>query len=285
MGQSLASTAIVWPRLRLEARHGQIAAQCILLAILSRLDFGPSPVQAAVYIGGALAMDAMRAWATGEASNWKSALSTGLSLSLLLRTHEPALWIAAPVLAMGSKWLLRVNGKQLFNPSGFAIVALLSLSPHVWVSPGQWGTRLWLIALAGSMAFLILSRAGRLDIALTFLAARATLLVWRALSLGDPMAVPLHQMQSGALLIFALFMLTDPRSTPDSRLGRVLFALAVAVVAHLLLFVGQVPEAPFFALILVSCVTPLIDRTLPGRRFAWPNAKETETPCVPSPGS
>jgi Na+-translocating ferredoxin:NAD+ oxidoreductase RnfD subunit len=257
--------------LSLDPRYGQMAAQSTLLLIeLVWLDFGPSPLQAAVYIVAALLMEAAHARWTGTTRNWKSAASTGLSLSLLLRTHNPLLWVAASVIAMGSKYLIRSNGKHRFNPSAFAIVALLLTSSQVWVSPGQWGTRLWLLALAGSMGCLILSRVARLDIACAFLSCHAALLLFRAWSLGDPLAIALHQVQSGALLIFALFMLTDPRSTPDSRSGRLLFGAATAGIAHILLFRFQIREGLLFALILVSCATPLIDRLWPGSRFAWP---------------
>ena len=259
-----------WPRVAFDPRYGQMTAQATLLAlVLFWLDFGPSPLQASVYLTIALAMEGLRAWWTGTAFNWKSAVSTGLSLSLLLRTHEPWLWMAAAVIAMGSKFLVRVNGKHLFNPSAFAIAVFLLTSDQVWVSPGQWGTRLWLIALAGSMGCLILSRVARLDIFLAFLATHTALLLARAWTLGDPLAIPLHQVQSGSILIFSLFMITDPRSTPDSRAGRLLFGAAVAVVAHWLLFRWQVREGVFHALILISCATPLIDRFLPGPRFDW----------------
>jgi Na+-translocating ferredoxin:NAD+ oxidoreductase RnfD subunit len=259
------------PRLAFDPRYGQMAAQSVLLLVeLVWLDFGPSPLQAAVFIIGTLLTETVRAQWSGAALNWKSAFSTGLSLSLLLRTHDPLLWVGAIVIAMGSKFLIRINGKHLFNPSAFAIVVLLLTTSEVWVSPGQWGTRLWLLALAGSMGCLILSRVARLDIALAFLTSHATLLLFRAWSLGDPAAIPLHQMQSGALLIFALFMLTDPRSTPDSRVGRLLFGAATGGIAHVLMFRFQIREGLLYALILVSCATPLIDRLWPGRRFTWP---------------
>jgi Na+-transporting NADH:ubiquinone oxidoreductase subunit NqrB len=178
--------------------------------------------------------------------------------------------LAACLLGVGSKYLIRINRKHLFNPSAFAIVVLLLTSDHVWVSPGQWGSRLWLVALIVSMGCLILARVSRLDLALGFLGCHAALLLFRAWNIGDPLAIPLHQMQSGALLIFALFMLTDPRSTPDSRVGRLAFAAAVAVAAHLLLFRFQIREGLLYALMLISCATPLIDRLLPGERFVWP---------------
>ena len=96
------------------------------------------------------------------------------------------------------------------------------------------------------------------------------LLFARAIWLGDPLTIPLHQFQNGSVLIFALFMLTDPRSTPDSRAGRILFGAAVALVSYGLLFGWQIREAMFYALFIVSCTTPLIDRRWPGRRFVWP---------------
>jgi Na+-translocating ferredoxin:NAD+ oxidoreductase RnfD subunit len=89
-------------------------------------------------------------------------------------------------------------------------------------------------------------------------------------------------MQSGALLIFGMFMLTDPRSTPDSRSGRLLFGMAVALAAHVLLFRYQIREGLLFALILVSCATPLIDRLSPGPRFNWQPNKGNQR-CVLAP--
>src|SRR5262249_36035321 len=162
----------------------------------------------AVLIGGALGLDRARAWLTGTRSNWRSALSTGLSGSLLLRSHEPLVWIAACVLAMGSKTLLRAKGKHLFNPSAFAIAVLLLVTDKIWVSPGQWGTTLWLGALAVALGGVVLSRVARLDLALAFLGCHAWLLALRAVYLGDPLSIPLHQFQSGSVLIFSLFMLT-----------------------------------------------------------------------------
>ena len=97
----------------------------------------------------------------------------------------------------------------------------------------------------------------------------AALLFARAVWLGDPWAIPLHQLQSGSLLIFTFFMISDPRTSPDSPLGRFLFAFAVAAVAYYLAFFVQMRPALYFALIALSPVTLLIDRVLPAPRFAW----------------
>ena len=115
----------------------------------------------------------------------------------------------------------------------------------------------------------IRGKSDRADIALFFLASHFALLLARAYWLGDPLAIPLHQIESGSLLIFAFFMISDPRTTPDSRAGRLLFAVAVALLAHYLAFFMQMRPALYVALIILSPLTLLLDRSLPARRFAW----------------
>src|SRR4051812_25237819 len=142
------------------------------------------------------------------------------------------------------------------------------MTGRVWISPGQWGTSLWLVALVAFLAILVLQRARRGDIALFFLASYAALLLARALWLGDPLAIPLHQLQSGSLLIFAFFMISDPKTSPDSRLGRFLFAAAVALAGYGLAFSMQMRPA-LIALIALSPLVCLIDRLVPAQRFSW----------------
>ena len=115
----------------------------------------------------------------------------------------------------------------------------------------------------------MLARARRADVALFFLGSHAALLLARAFWLGDPLTIPLHQLQSGSLLIFAFFMISDPRTTPDSRLGRFLFAFSVALLGHYLAFFMQMRPALYVALIVLSPLTLLIDKLIPGERFAW----------------
>ena len=115
----------------------------------------------------------------------------------------------------------------------------------------------------------MLTRSKRLDTALGFIVCFGGLLAWRAWTLGDPWAIPLHQMQSGSLLLFAFFMVTDPRSTPDSRLGRMLFVAAIAALAYELMFAFQVRPGLYYALLAISLLTPLIDRIIPARRYTW----------------
>jgi enediyne biosynthesis protein E5 len=253
-----------------DPRHLQIIALASLLAInFAVIDFGARMAASAIAVVACLLAQVVCSRLAKIPLDVRSPLITGLSLSLLLRAEEPWMHAVAGVIAISSKFLLRINGKHLFNPAGLAIVVLLSSSSGVWVSPGQWGASIWFAALVGFFAIMVLHAARRTDIAIYFFLSHAALLFARAEWLGDPSAIPLHQLQNGALLIFTFFMISDPRTSAESRLGRFLFAFAVAAIAHYLAFFHQVQPALYFALIALSPATLVIDRVLPAPRFVW----------------
>lgn len=198
-----------------------------------------------------------------------SPLITALSLTLLLRTDLVAVAALASCIAIGSKFLVRLRGKHVFNPANVAIVTLMVTTDHAWISSGQWGSAaLGAFALA-CLGFIVLSRAKRAETTIVFLAAYAALLLGRAAWLGDPLAIPVHQLQNGALLLFAFFMISDPKTTPDSSIGRVLHAILVALVAFTIQFVLYEPHGPILALILCAPAVPLIDLVYRGRAYRW----------------
>jgi Na+-transporting NADH:ubiquinone oxidoreductase subunit NqrB len=263
-----------------DARHFQIVALSSLLTInFVWIDFGAKLLYSALAISSALVTQYVCSRLSGlEQIDLRSALITGLSLSLLLRADAAWLPAAAGVIAIASKFVLRLDGRHVWNPAGFAIVVLLFTSSEVWISPGQWGTGVWLASLLAFFAILVLRAAQRLDMALFFLGSHAALLVARAVWLGDPMAIPLHQLQSGSLLIFAFFMISDPKTSPDSRLGRFMFALSVAALGHYLAFFMQMRPALYVALIALSPATVLLNRLIPARRFEWTPTRQGASP-------
>ena len=255
-----------------DARHYQIAALATLLAFnFGWIDFGARPLNSACAVGAALLTQIMCSrWWRLPALDLRSPLITGLSLSLLLRADDPWLHALAGVIGIASKFVFRIDGKHIFNPAGFAIVVLLfTASSHVWISPGSWGSTVWFAALLAFFAILVLGAARRSDIAIFFLGSHAALLFARGLWLGDPLSIPIHQLQSGSLLIFTFFMISDPRTSPDSRLGRFIFAASVAFGAHYMAFFMQMRPALYIALIALSPFVLFIDRIFPAARFAW----------------
>ena len=199
----------------------------------------------------------------------RSALISALSVCLLLRADHMGWAIAGAVLSVGSKFVFRLNGKHLFNPTNFGLVALLIVTDRVWVSPGQWGSAPLLALIMAGAGTLVVTRAARADITLGFLAAYACVLGGRALWLGQPLTIPQHQMASGALVLFSFFMISDPKTTPDSRAGRLLFAALVAAGAGAVQFLLYRPNGLLWSLAAFSLVVPLIDKLLPGVRYTW----------------
>jgi Na+-transporting NADH:ubiquinone oxidoreductase subunit NqrB len=198
-----------------------------------------------------------------------SALITSLSLTLLLRTEFAGLAAAAAVIAIGSKFLIRFRDKHVFNPANAALVSLMLLSDSAWVSSGQWGSAAIGAFGLACLGFLVLTRAKRAETTITFLCAYGAMLFGRAIWLGDPLSIPVHQLQNGALLIFAFFMISDPKTTPDAPVGRILFALFVAATAFTIQFIFYQPNGPILALILCAPLVPMIDAVLHGSHYRW----------------
>jgi Na+-transporting NADH:ubiquinone oxidoreductase subunit NqrB len=254
----------------LDPRVYQILALSGLLAYgLVVLDLEVRAPRAALILTAALVVQyaCTRLWRL-PAFDPKSALISGLSLCLLLRTNSAWLAAAGAVLAVASKFALRVRGKHVFNPTNVAIVALL-LTGQAWVSPGQWGSAAFFGFLLACLGGLVVNRAARSDVTLAFLTAYGGLVIARSLWLGEPMAIPLHRLENGALLIFAFFMISDPRTTPDSRPGRILFAVLVALGGAWVQFRLFRTNGLLWSLAALAPLVPVLDRVLPGARHRW----------------
>lgn len=203
-----------------------------------------------------------------------SAVVTSLGLSILLRADS--LWVhpLIAMLAIASKFALRIRGKHLFNPANLGVVVAVTLLPGTWISPGQWGSdwiaAVWFIVLGVTVT----RRAGRFDIAWAFLATYVALLAARILWLDMRWAVLGNQLSSGALLLFTFFMITDPRTTPDDRAMRLVYAALVAVLAFVWQYVWFQTAGPVWALFLMTPLVPILDRLVPAMRHEWRPQRE-----------
>ena len=267
----------------LDPRLYQIASlSTLLLYGLGWLHFEVSPWQIALTIGTALLTQyAGTRFYDLPSFDPKSALISSFSLCLLLRTDHFTIAVLAAVIAIGSKFVIRGKDKHVFNPTTLALVVMIG-SGLGWISPGQWGQVAWFGFLIACLGSLVVTRAARADITLAFLAFYVGLLFTRAIWLDDPFTIPLHQIESGALLIFAFFMISDPKTTPDSRAGRIIYALLVTLAALYVQFGLFRPNGPLWGLIAGAPFVPLIDRLLPAVRYDW-SRPTTGQPSVPVP--
>ena len=205
-------------------------------------------------------------------SSLLSAAVTCTGLALLLRADN--LW-AHPFtasIALSSKFLIRWRGKHLFNPANLGVILALIFLPGAWSSPGQWGHEIiwaaWLVALGSFLA----RNARRIDISWTFLAIYLGLLGARVIWLGQRPAVWFHQFDNGALLLFAFFMISDPRTSPNHRAARCLHAALVATFAFYWQFGLWKQNGLLWALFFSAPLVPLWDSAFPAEPFQWRNA-------------
>jgi len=205
----------------------------------------------------------------GKGTNWKSPTITALSLSLLLRSNHLWVLVLAGVLAISSKFVLQREDKHWFNPANFGIVTVMTLTQDAWVSPGQWGNDVWLVFLFLSLGGIVLQKVGRVETSCAFLAVYGALVLGRNIYLGWTIDVFLHQMMNGSLLLFALFMMTDPRSIPNSRQMRIIWATLIAILGFVWQFVWYNSTGLFYALFLVSPLTIYLDRWDNAPKFTW----------------
>ncbi len=270
---------------RRDPRLYQIAALSLLLFYgWVGLKFELSFAQAAVTIAVALAVQVACTWFWKlPAFDPRSALISGLSLCLLLRSNSLWLAAAAAAVTIASKFLFRWKGKHLFNPTNFGLVfMMLFANGQIWVSPGQWGAVAFFGFFMVCLGGLVVYRAERADITIAFLLFYLALLFGRSLWLGEPMAIPSHRLESGALLLFAFFMISDPKTTPDSRAGRIVFALLVATGAAFVQFKLFRTNGLLWSLAACALTVPLLDWLLPAARYAWrPRRSATIPPPEP----
>ncbi|TMD33586.1 MAG: hypothetical protein E6I95_08500 [Chloroflexi bacterium] len=194
-----------------------------------------------------------------------SGLLTGNSTAFILRvpgtlhgqwwsTHGIEIFIGVVALGMASKYLIRWHGRHIFNPSNVALVlAFIVLGVQRtepldlwWIPMGPWMILTYAILIGGGL--LIAWELKLIGLVVGFMAAFAA---FTAVALAP---VPDHCMvaswhvtplcgfdlwkilvTSPEILIFALFMVPDPRTVPDGPVARVVFGVIVALLAVLLL--------------------------------------------------
>ena len=255
---------------RFDPRLYQIGALTILLLYgIFALNFDVTLFRVVLLVGTAVATQAIGSRIKHAAFDPRSAAISGLSLSLLLRSESIALPIAAAVIAVGSKFVIRIKNKHIFNPTNGAIVAMMLMTDRVWVSPGQWGNIAFFGFFITCIGGLVVNRAARSDVTYAFILFWSALVIGRSLYVGEPLTIPFHRLESGALLLFTFFMISDPKTTPDSRAGRILFAALVAFGGWYINYRLFRTNGILWSLAGAAILVPIIDALLPAARYAW----------------
>ena len=105
----------------------------------------------------------------------------------------------------------------------------------------------------------------RLPLATLLAVAAASAVFWLVDSAEYPN--PLFMVCSGGLLFGAVFMVTDPVTTPITTRGAWIFGVGVGLLVVLIRLWGGLPEGVMYSILLMNSVTPLINRYTQPRRF------------------
>jgi Na+-transporting NADH:ubiquinone oxidoreductase subunit NqrB len=219
-----------------------------------------------------LATEAVLSWFDrGKVVNLLSAYISGISLTLLIKPQGGALWpfILGGVLAISSKYVLRYRGNHLWNPTNFAVAALLLLAPErVSVLSHQFGNDLTTNLVIWIFGLIVVARVGVLHITLTYVASFLLLSSARALAFGQPVLPEIAPITGPMYQLFVFFMITDPRTIVKGRQRQIIVAVVIAVMEALIRFASDkgwpLPTAfnvapAFLALALVGPVAKWLD--------------------------
>jgi hypothetical protein len=188
-----------------------------------------------------------------------SAYITGISVGILLRS--PAFWPYAlcSLLSITSKYALRIRGRHIWNPSNFGICAMLFLASQSVASLSiQWGNNFGSLAVIWALGSVILWRARRFHISLTYVLSFVALSFLRSWITGDPWQSEIAPITGPMYQLFIFFMITDPKTTVRSRTGQCIVAFFVAF-AEMLLRLDSCVFAPLYALFWVGPSALLIE--------------------------
>jgi Na+-transporting NADH:ubiquinone oxidoreductase subunit NqrB len=195
-----------------------------------------------------------------------SSYISGISIGMLVRS--PAIWPYAlcSAISITSKYVLRVDGRHIWNPSNFGIVAMLLLASDTVASLSvQWGNMLLPMVVVWCFGSVIIHALGRFHITLTYVASFLGFGLVRALVTGHPFLSEIAPITGPMYQLFIFFMITDPKTTVRSFRGQCLVAFLVAAVEagfRLLQFV----HSPYYALFIVGPVANLVEIAMDRRR-------------------
>jgi enediyne biosynthesis protein E5 len=251
-----------WKRLlSLENRYLAPAfITCILLA--GHLSFGilESYQKTALAIVTSIVVESLLGRIfSGKWPHLASSYITGISVGILVRS--PAFWpyIVCSAISITSKYVLRINGRHIWNPSNFGISALLFLAPETVASLSiQWGNYLLPLLVIWALGSVIIWRLRRFHITGIYVASFIVFAFLRSYITGSPWQSEIAPITGPMYQLFIFFMITDPKTTVRSKFWQCIVVFAVALV-EMILRMDQVVYAPFYALFLVGPAAMLIE--------------------------
>jgi enediyne biosynthesis protein E5 len=218
-----------------------ISAAILIEMVLGRIFFGKWPHLASAYI-------------------------SGISVGMLVRS--PAFWPYAlcSAISITSKYVLRVDGRHIWNPSNFGIVAMLVLAADAVAGLSvQWGNTLLPMVVVWCFGAIIIHALGRLHITATYVLSFVAFAFLRSAITGHPWLSEVAPITGPMYQLYIFFMITDPKTTVRPFWAQCLVAFLVAAVEAGFRLLQWV-HAPYYALFVVGPVANLIEIAVARRK-------------------
>jgi enediyne biosynthesis protein E5 len=196
---------------------------------------------------------------SGQWPHLASSYISGISVGMLVRS--PAVWPYAlcSAISITSKYVLRVDGRHIWNPSNFGIVAMLLLAADTVASLSvQWGNMLLPMVVVWCFGTVIIHSLGRFHITATYVVSFLLFGLIRSLVTGHPFVSEIAPITGPMYQLFIFFMITDPKTTVRSYRGQCLVAFLVAAVEAIFRLLEFV-HAPYYALFIVGPAANLVE--------------------------
>ncbi len=202
----------------------------------------------------------------GKFRNLSSAYVSGISAGILVRS--PLFWPFAlcAAISIASKYLFRYKGKHIWNPTNFGVVILILIaSDSAAILSIQWGNNMWAMFVIWIVGLFSLWKIKRLNITLTYITSFIVFAWVRSLVTGDAFLAEVAPLTGPMYQLFALFMMTDPKTTVRNRTGQNLVAFSIALL-EMILRLNEAVYAPFYALFIIGPIALIIEDRLSERK-------------------
>lgn len=196
---------------------------------------------------------------TGKIPHLASAYVSGISVGMLVRSPEIWPYALCSAISITSKYLIRVDGRHIWNPSNLGIVAMLVLAADTVAGLSvQWGNTFLPMVTVWIFGAVIINTLGRFHITLTYVVSFLVFAALRSAVTGHPFLAEAAPITGPMYQLYIFFMITDPKTTVRTRQGQMLTVVAVAALEAVMRLM-QFVHAPYYALFIVGPIANLIE--------------------------
>ncbi len=188
-----------------------------------------------------------------------SAYISGISVGILVRSTDFWPYALCAAIAVASKYVIRVKGRHIWNPSNFAISIMLLIAPAAVATLSvQWDNRLWAMLAIWALGSVIILRLKRFHICAAYVLSFLAFAGLRSLITGHSLESEIAPITGPMYQLFIFFMITDPKTTVGSKRAQIMVAIGVAAM-EMVLRLNQNIHAPYYALFIVGPIANLLE--------------------------